>query len=405
MKKCKNRRCNRELQDDFKFCPWCGKNQEVKLKKQTRRAKGSGSVYFRPDCKANPWACRSSITGKRVYIGSYPTKILAEEALRDYEYNPINDFNITLKQLHEEWMKVAYKDLGDSAKDNYNTSWDKLASLHNCKFRDLRTANYQAVIDFYESSHQKRGVGGKLMWLKEDGKGTYTNTGVPKMIEGLKYSALHKVKCLLTSMYKYAMQQDIVNKNYATFINLPAQNDVNRTRFTDLQVLKVKMSIDTVPYADYIYCLIYLNFRISEFLELTVDNFKITESKVPLFVGGKKTDAGTNRIVPIHPNILPLVEKAMKKGGKTIFCDENGEPLNKDNFRVKCFYPALKKMGLPDNLTPHSCRRTFSTRMSAAGAREEDIIALMGHTNYEVDINHYINQEADTLYKAIKKMA
>lgn len=62
-------------------------------------------------------------------------------------------------------------------------------------------------------------------------------------------------------------------------------------------------------------------------------------------------------------------------------------------------------MSLPDDLTPHSCRRTFSTRMSAAGARQEDIITLMGHTNFDVDINHYINQEADTLYKAILKMA
>lgn len=62
-------------------------------------------------------------------------------------------------------------------------------------------------------------------------------------------------------------------------------------------------------------------------------------------------------------------------------------------------------MRLPDNLTPHSCRRTFSTRMSAVGAKQEDIIALMGHTNFDVDINHYINQETDTLYKAILKMA
>ena len=43
--------------------------------------------------------------------------------------------------------------------------------------------------------------------------------------------------------------------------------------------------------------------------------------------------------------------------------------------------------------------------MSAAGARQEDIIALMGHTNFDVDINHYINQETETLYNAIMKMA
>lgn len=69
---------------------------------------------------------------------------------------------------------------------------------------------------------------------------------------------------------------------------------------------------------------------------------------------------------------------------------------------IKRFMDAL---GFGRSYTPHSCRRTFSTRMSAAGARQEDIIALMGHTDYKVDIEHYIVQEVDTLYSAINKMA
>lgn len=131
----------------------------------------------------------------------------------------------------------------------------------------------------------------------------------------------------------------------------------------------------------------------------------ITETGIPIFVAGKKTDAGTNRIVPIHPNIQGIVKDCISKGGKTIFCGSDGEVLNKDNYLKYYFRPATRLMGLPDDLTPHSCRRTFSTRMSASGAREEDIIALMGHTNYDVDIKHYINQETETLYKAIKLMA
>ena len=66
----------------------------------------------------------------------------------------------------------------------------------------------------------------------------------------------------------------------------------------------------------------------------------------------------------------------------------------------------MEKLGFDgQGFTPHSCRRTFSTRMSAGGARGEDIAALMGHTDYEVDKKHYINQEIKTLYEAIQKMA
>lgn len=95
---------------------------------------------------------------------------------------------------------------------------------------------------------------------------------------------------------------------------------------------------------------------------------------------------------------------------KPFFCrihagSEIGKSLNKDYFLKYAFRPAMQAIWLGNEFTPHSCRRTFSTRMSAAGAREEDIIALMGHTDYKVDIDHYIIQEVDTLYKAIKLLA
>ncbi|MCI8360143.1 MAG: hypothetical protein HFE86_02265 [Clostridiales bacterium] len=41
--------------------------------------------------------------------------------------------------------------------------------------------------------------------------------------------------------------------------------------------------------------------------------------------------------------------------------------------------------------------------MSAAGVKPEDMIALMGHSDFSVDINHYIKQCANTLFEAVKK--
>ncbi len=402
---CKNRKCKRELQDDFKFCPYCGKNQEKEVR-NNKRPNGTGSLYQRKDIKSQPWAASSTITGKRVYLGTFPTRTAAVKALSDYEANPTNSFNLTLAQLHAKWMKSkSYTKLGESTKSNYKTSWDKLKPLYNRKFKDLRKADYQAIIDYYEGQHQKRGTDGMLMYIDKNGKHTYKVTDKPYIIDGLKFSALHKIKCLLTKMYPFAMEDDIVNKNYASFIELPDRNEVEKTSFTDIQLEIIRQNIYKVPFADYIYCLCYLGFRVSEFLELTKDNYYISDTGIPIFVGGKKTEAGTNRPVPIHKKIRPIVKRQLEKNGQTIFCDENGEAMNKDKFRERYFYPALDALGMPRTLTPHSCRRTFSTRMSAAGARPEDIIALMGHTSYDTDIKHYINQEADTLYEALKLMA
>lgn len=411
MKKCINKRCNRELQDDFIFCPYCGKNQSSDKPKSRRRTKGTGSIYIRKDSKSKPYAAASSVTGKQVYLGAFATKREAENALKDYEYNPVNGFNMTLEQLHEKWMKTkAYAKLGDSVKSNYASAYIKLKPLYKRKFRDLRTSDYQYIIDYYDNPHHEVGAGGKLKYLDKNGKGTYKVTNTPKICEGLGYSALHKVKCLLTTLYIFAMKEDIVNKDYATFIELPEQEETTATRFTEVQLELIKQNVGKVPYMDYIYIMCYVNFRVSEFLELTPDRYKVTDSGIHYFVGGKKTDAGKDRIVPVHPKIQQLVQKCIENEGETIFCrihggSEFGKAMNKDYFLKYCFRPAMQAIGLSDEYTPHSCRRTFSTRMSAAGAREEDIIALMGHTDYKVDIDHYIIQEVDTLYNAIKLLA
>lgn len=411
MKKCINKRCNRELQDDFAYCPYCGKNQSSDKPKNRRRTKGTGSIYIRKDNKSKPYAAASSVTGKQVYLGAFATKREAENALKDYEYNPVNGFNMTLEQLHEKWIKTkAYQKLGNSVKSNYASAYIKLKPLYKRKFRDLRTSDYQYIIDYYDNPHHEVGAGGKLKYLDKNGKGTYKVTNTPKICEGLGYSALHKVKCLLTTLYTFAMKEDIVNKDYATFIELPEQEETTATRFTEVQLELIKQNICKVPYMDYIYIMCYVNFRVSEFLELTPDRYKVTDSGIHYFVGGKKTDAGKDRIVPIHPKIQQLVQKCIENRGETIFCrmhegSEFGKAMNKDYFLKYAFRPAMQAIGLGDEYTPHSCRRTFSTRMSAAGAREEDIIALMGHTDYKVDIDHYIIQEVDTLYNAIKLLA
>lgn len=405
MKKCINRRCNKQLEDFHIYCPYCGKNQSSKTQKQKKRANGTGSIYVRKDIKSRPYAASKIYEGKRIYIGSFATRTEVQNALQEFEYNPITKFNITFAQLHDEWQTVAYKTLGESVKQNYNAAWVKLRPLYDRKFRDVRTGEMQAIIDYYEAPHHEMGTNGRLKYLDEKGSGTYTVTDNPKMSDGLKFSALHKIKCLLTSMYTYAMQNDIVNKNYAEFIQLPKKNETSKSRFTDAQLEQLRQSIGTVPYADYILVMCYLNFRVSEFLELTTESYHVSETGIPVFVGGKKTEAGTNRLVPIHPRIKEIVQKCIARNGETVFCDDAGKTMSPDHFRKHCFYPAMVQLGFPDDLTPHSCRRTFSTRMSAAGARQEDIIALMGHTNFDVDINHYINQETETLYQAIIKMA
>lgn len=410
MKKCINRRCNAELEDKFTFCPFCGKSQVEKKKQKQRRANGCGCIYYRKDIKNKPWSAYSTVLGYREHLGSFATKQEAENALITYQLAPSKFYNVSLAELHDKWKSSkAYERLSDSSKSGYKTAWNKLAPLHKSKFKDLRSQDFQTIVDYYEEEHHERGANGELKYINDKGKVTMTVTSKPKMCSGLKYSALNNIKCLASHLYQFAMRDDIVNKNYAEFIELPDKEETNATAFTDTQLEHIRQNVGKIPYCDYVYALCYLNFRVTEFLTLTRDSFKKekldTGQTVYYFVGGIKTEAGKDRVVPIHPNILPIIKKCIAKRGKTVFCREDGSPMNKDYFRESCFYPAMDALGFDRTYQPRSCRRTFSTRMSAAGAKGENIAKLMGHTSYEVDVKYYIKQELKTLYDDVTKMA
>ena len=65
----------------------------------------------------------------------------------------------------------------------------------------------------------------------------------------------------------------------------------------------------------------------------------------------------------------------------------------------------MEALGLPDDLTPHCARHTCATLLAAGGARPEDIQRILGHSDYSVTANTYINQDVSTLTAAVSKMA
>lgn len=411
MKKCINRRCSFPLEDNYKYCPMCGKIQERQKEVKRRRAKGTGSIYFRKDKKTKPWCASINSDRKTEYIGCFATRAEAEAAILTYK--PGQNSVPTLEKLYADWIETKpYQKLSDSSKSGYSAAWIKLRYLYSKPFNTLKTSDFQAVIDYYENPHHEEGKDGGYKYIDKSGKVTMNpHAGKPKICEGLGYSALHNIKCLVSKLCQFAMKDDIINKNYGQLLDLPSPEETKATRFTDIQLETIRQKMNGIPYCDYIYALCYLNFRISEFLELTAESYGVSKSKdtgiaIPYLIGGKKTKAGRNRPIPIHPNVQEIVKRNVDFGGETIFCRADGTPMDKDYFNKYCFKPAMEALGFDGlGFTPHSCRRTFSTRMSAGGARAEDIAALMGHADFEVDKKHYINQELKTLYEAIQKMA
>lgn len=92
-------------------------------------------------------------------------------------------------------------------------------------------------------------------------------------------------------MYKYGIPRHLIpeNLNLAQFLSVKGEAAAHRPSFTDIEIEKIRQAVGVVPYADYVYCMIYLGFRPSEFLALDVKDY---DREQHCLVGGAKTAAG-----------------------------------------------------------------------------------------------------------------
>ena len=360
-------------------------NQDSKKKqsrKAIKRANGKGSVYKLSGRRRKPWAARITIgteivtdeeTGKEKvkqnfqFIGFYEKKADAIEALNLHWANPISPkANITLKKLYEEWSESKYRRISKSTADNYRAAWNYYEKYETSKFRDIRTRHLQSILDECQEQGKSR-------------------------------STMEKIKVLAIMLYDYAMQNDIINKNYAQFIELPISESEDRKPFSDTDIQKMHKKVDTIKWVDTILILIYTGMRISEMLQLTKFNIDL---KNMVITGGIKTEAGKNRVIPIHPIIQPYIKKWYDKNGPALFFRDDGKKITSRYYREQIFYPTLEKLGA-EKLTPHSCRHTFATLMANAGVDPLRIQRIIGHKKYSTTADVYTHTDIDDLRDAI----
>lgn len=354
-----------------------------------RRGNGDGSIIkIKNKRLRKPYlvqVCTGGFTAsgsyKRTPLGYFRTRLEAEAFLNNFLHKGISvdRFNCTLGQVYQEWnmLRERQKEAGTisySAAAGSKAAWLKLQVLADKRMRDICTFDLQAVIDACNQSH----------------------------------SSLEKLKSLMTMLWNYAIQNDIIDKNYATFVVLPANNTKERDAFheSERQALK-EAAAAGVPWADAILMLCYTGFRINEFLSLEKKNITLENNKVTAVTGGSKTEAGKNRTVPVSPIIEPYFTKWYHTPGNFLISQADGERYSVQKWRTECYHPALEAMNAGGweirRLTPHCTRHTFATLCEIAGLSPVTIEKLMGHTDYKMS-KKYTHVEMANLASAVERL-
>ena len=203
------------------------------------------------------------------------------------------------------------------------------------------------------------------------------------------------MKALGTSLWDYAMQLDIVDRNYAKYIYIKKEDQEEKIAFSKEQLDIMWANVEKVPNLKYVLTLCYTGMRLSEMLGAMTENYNREEG---FFITGVKTAAGKNRTITISPKIRPFFDDFGQ--GKHLFTE-----LSAKKFRLSIYYPALQAVGLDalddsgDHIyTPHCCRHTFATLMKNVDAPATDKQKLIGHAKFEMTA-HYTHTDIGSLKK------
>lgn len=218
-----------------------------------------------------------------------------------------------------------------------------------------------------------------------------TKNDLQEIVDGceLKHSSLELIVTLYHQMYRYALANDICEKDYSQFVTIEKEDDdESGVPFSakDLSVLWQHKDDEVV---EFLLIMCYSGFRISAYETIEVN------LKDKYFRGGVKTVAGKDRVVPIHSAILPLVKRRMKQCGRLI-------EIEPHRFRTQ-MYNTLKQLGIEKH-TPHDCRHTFSALCEKYGVRENDRKRMLGHSFKDITNKKYGHRELSDLRTEIEKI-
>lgn len=318
--------------------------------------------------RRKPFRARVSLSldefGKRKYhtVGYFKTEREAYEALLEYHKNSdTSKKEITVAEIYNNLLNTSLSNLSENRLTMIKSYYNALELLHNKKISDIKLNDIETLLYGKTKNTQKEYL------------------------------------TLLSKIFEWAIKNEYATKNYAKYIKAGevkmAETKKQNSTNMDLNEVNHFIELETqgVKYADAIKILLFSGMRINELLKLKRDNVFLEEGYM---IGGLKTENGRNRIIPIHNEIKPIIEKWM--------VDNNSKKLiNISSYSNDNILKFIKKH-FPHHKT-HNTRHTFTSRMIKLGVSEQIIKAIVGHDNGDVT-QIYTHIDKEDLIEAINKL-
>lgn len=350
----------------------------MKRKRNLKLPNGFGSIIYLGDNRRKPYGALKTIEwtpeGKpiRKYVGYSETWNGAYQILLEYNNNPYNLDNksITFKEVFEKWKTIKEEKYinGEISKSTYKclmSAYNKtLKILDDRIFIEIKNKEIQRIID--------------------------NST--------LRYTGRNYIKILYNELIRYANDElELSINDFKLDIGKKEKSDKHYP-FTNDEIELIKMETEFNDFAKLLMIYFYTGLRPSELLNIEIKNVFLDKDYM---IGGGKTDAGKDRIIPIHSAIKSFILDFYNKNN-TYLIINNGLKFSYDSYEDQ-FKKYMKHLNLEH--TPHDTRHTFATKCDEIGINESDIKVLMGHSlanNVTQDV--YIHKTAEKLKEIIERI-
>lgn len=333
-----------------------------------RNPNGYGNVIKLKGKRRRPYAVRVTVgfkiangrkTQDRRYIGFYEKFEDAHAALVDYNLNQayfLDDLaESTFESLHKRLLQLK-SGRSESTKQGYDASFLAMEKLHKRKFKDIRASHLQRILDQDTRS----------------------------------YSSKSTTKSYLRQLYKMAANDDIISTDYAEHLDIGEKKGKSKHSMIP-DMIMIKLWDHGTEVSELMLTLAMTGMRISELLEMEPDRINLEQR---FMVGGLKTEAGRDRLIPIHPSILPFIEK--KKN------DPSYWSLHPDTFGKKISGELSEKLSY--QMYSHDSRVTLNTNLRRVGVDKLTRQKIIGHSSGDVTDQIYTHVDLSEVINAIDKL-
>ena len=333
-------------------------------RKSLRLPNKFGGIVNLGSRRRKPYAARITIgwseDRKQIYkyLGYFETREDALACLSEFYKSPYNvsDRRTTFKELYEEWIET--HEVTRDTINIYNSTFRKLESIHNMPIIDLRASHIQPIIK----------------------KSPYSTAKLMRLITGI--------------VCREAMKREITNRDISTLLDLPPKKEKKEKMPFTKEEIDLLWSKVGEKYADLLLILLYSGLRISELLEIKSSNIDLENR---FMIGGLKTEAGTNRTIPIHKIIHPIIERV--KGENYLFQAPRGSHLlySNEGYKINKY---MKSLGLKHTI--HETRHTFISQCNRLDINKISVKRIVGHsTQKDLTDDVYTHKNIDDLIQAI----